>query len=1253
MNGKIAILGVVLILVSSVLIGLSVQGNAETTTVMIFGEPPSSAKILAKYPDGAYLCEVQRSYLNILKARHISYYEVQGLYTISFDFVKIDIRSNTIDIPPELKISGYEGDYGYYIVKLIGPASSEWLSDLSTYGKIYGYIPYYAYLMKIRNDFVQSLKSKNYISWIGLYQPAYKLESRDMLNMKGTVEYTMLLYPEVDRKTVANRLEELGGKVILPDDRYSWFRRINVEIDASQLPRIARMPEVMYIQVMPEFKLTNDVSSRIINVYFAWELTRNRLGLDLDGNGQIVGYADSGLDTGDPSNILEDFQGKIVAYHYYNSFFDTQQDGLGHGTHCAGSIAGSGYLSEVYQGYPTNDDNYDHAICGMAPEAQLVVGEIFTDDGYAWGLQFNSLSTIFGDAYNDGARIHSNSWGAQSNSYDSMAAEVDQFMWDHSDFTVFFAAGNSGPDANTVGSPGTAKDCVTVGASENNRPEYGPNADNINEVASFSSRGPTEDNRIKPDICAPGTWILSTRSTKMQDDISWGHWPWDANNDGIDDYCFMGGTSMATPTAAGAAALIRQYYTDYAGITPSAALIKATMINGAIDMGYGYPSNDQGWGRIDIKNSLFPDPPKTWKYWDVSSGLNTGGTWTQQITVKDSSIPLRITLVWTDYPGEANANPAIVNDLNLKVVSPGGTEYHGNVFSNSWSQPNPSSWDNLNTVENVFVENPETGTWTIEVDGASVSQGPQPFAVVARGALGAQVSYFVALTSTDNWMRIVQPGGQDTFTINVYNYGTNTDTITLSADAPNGITVSFNPSSVTLNSESVQSVGVTVSVSSSVSDGAYDLTITGTSSGNSNVKDQIVFKVVVRSSNPPSSTDFSSEPGGQGDFDIFVKGNTVYIAYVSGENGGKTIYLRYSSDGINWQKEQVSSGTGCEEPDIIVDDNNDIVVVWKEGTDIKLRYKSSGSWSAEKVLGSASDSNYPMVDEPTIAQDSSGYIWVFYKDLSVSNNVGYWNIKYVKSSSPNDPGSFSSPSNAPFTDTSMADYITDAYRASDGTLWVAYYQRDPNANPSYRVIRYAKYDGSNWDYGNVESSSQGDNYYAGIFEDSQGRIWFAWYSTRGGSGYQIYMAYYSSGSWSSTIGPIGTSTPYSPSPSMIELPDGSLAIVYIEYDNPYGAGNVIVAKSTDDFATYTTDYITMDGAGKSEVKAVVMNNEVWYIYSAITFKGGEWSGMGEQNANNDADLYIVVVSAVPEFEPFYILILFGLLIPTAFLRRKY
>ena len=189
---------------------------------------------------------------------------------------------------------------------------------------------------------------------------------------------------------------------------------------------------------------------------------------------------------------------------------------------------------------------------------------------------------------------------------------------------MLYAAGNAGPGAQTVGSPGTAKNVLTVGASENNRPDQGDDADNPNTMASFSSRGPTADGRLKPDVVAPGTWILSVRAAQAPDGSFWA--PFNQ------DYAYMGGTSMATPLSAGGAAIVREWLNKARSIAdPSAALLKAIIVNGATQLpGEQLASNNSGYGRLDLKNTLNANYVMMD---DHVQGLQTGGTVTYTVQV--------------------------------------------------------------------------------------------------------------------------------------------------------------------------------------------------------------------------------------------------------------------------------------------------------------------------------------------------------------------------------------------------------------------------------------------------------------------------------------------------------------------------------------------------------------------------------------------------------------------------------------------
>jgi hypothetical protein len=200
----------------------------------------------------------------------------------------------------------------------------------------------------------------------------------------------------------------------------------------------------------------------------------------------------------------------------------------------------------------------------------------------------------------------------------------------------------------------------------------------------------------------------------------------------------MGGTSMSTPLTSGAAAVVRDFYQKTAGHNASAALAKATLINTAVDLldenndgqddnDFPIPNYHEGWGLVDLAAAT----DGSHYYVDETTGLGTGASQVYTFTVTTADRPLKATLVWSDYPSTEAAAQNLVNDLDLTVTSPGNTTYQGNVFSGGWSQSGGAA-DRVNNVENVFISQPEPGTWTVQISGYNVPDGPQPFALVVN-----------------------------------------------------------------------------------------------------------------------------------------------------------------------------------------------------------------------------------------------------------------------------------------------------------------------------------------------------------------------------------------------------------------------------------------------------------------------------------------------------------------------------------------
>ncbi|WMW21084.1 PGF-pre-PGF domain-containing protein [Methanolobus mangrovi] len=642
-----------------------------------------------------------------------------------------------------LSTMSMEDTENYYIVQFTGPVRASWKQEITSTGAtIYNYIPNNAFIFKMSDNVKVQVQSLDFVKWIGEYKPEYKYEPE--LTYTNSIQiasteidtentYHVLLFYSEDYDSIASSIELLGGKIISGSGNI-----LKVQIATNMLPEIASINGVSWIEEYVQPTVNNDIAANITNANTVHETYR------LNGSGQIVAIADTGLDTGvNDSSMHADLRGRI------KSIIQTYNDGssadyAGHGTHVAGSVLGNGSLS---------GGQYR----GIAPEAELVFQALGDNNGSSLMYIPDDLNDLFQEAYDLGARIHTNSWGGASNgAYTVFSLQVDQFTWEHPDMLILFSAGNSGTDADgdgvidedSIAYPATAKNCLTVGASENDRGDnFGQGsyqnwgftwsnkypespiyedymANDIEGIAAFSSRGPTEDGRIKPDVVAPGTFIISTRSS-LASGTGWGTVSDNSN------YLYMGGTSMSTPITAGSAALVREYYTEIENLSsPSAALLKATIINGAMDLTPGQygngstqeiegrPDYSQGWGRVDIENSIYPQYPETIRYFDDPKPLNTGDFWNVSYDILNSDHPLRVTLVWTDYPGDAAAELQLVNNLDLKVVGPDDT-YNGN-----------GRIDTVNNVEGVELTNPSAGTYTFIVNGTDIPQGPQNFSLV-------------------------------------------------------------------------------------------------------------------------------------------------------------------------------------------------------------------------------------------------------------------------------------------------------------------------------------------------------------------------------------------------------------------------------------------------------------------------------------------------------------------------------------------
>ena len=498
-------------------------------------------------------------------------------------------------------------------------------------------------------------------------------------------------------ESVAN--EFLEGTTFAETGRYDG-------ITIASIADIVAEPSVAWIGEQPKLTNWNDQARNHMNI----NAMRSYYTTDLDGSGQIVAVADSGLDADHG-----DFGSRVIASVDLIGDGSTADAHSGHGTHVSCTVLGDGSRGTY---------------SGVAPEAELYFQAMENDNN--GNFQWSSINNMLNTAYNQGARIHTNSWGSSSSNdwgkYTASSEDVDdrtryydQYYSGREGYVVLFAAGNDGPDSGTVGAPGTAKNTITVGNSQN-RYQGSPNS-----IMDGSSRGPVDDGRIKPDIIAPGGYVRSCRAQEATD-IAGATW----SNSWYLEYT---GTSMATPNAAGTAALIREYITEISQRPePQGALVKALMILGARDVGTrDIPNMDEGWGRIDLRGTLAPSNGRGIWVDDRSVLSSSGNSKSYNFNITSPGQGFKAVLAWSDERGSRFSNTQLVNNLNLLVTTPSGVEYKGNEFSQGRSIQG-GIYDTLNNVEVVLIDSAEAGIWTVKVtDSQHSGTKAQPYAIAVSG----------------------------------------------------------------------------------------------------------------------------------------------------------------------------------------------------------------------------------------------------------------------------------------------------------------------------------------------------------------------------------------------------------------------------------------------------------------------------------------------------------------------------------------
>ncbi|MGA8365254.1 MAG: S8 family serine peptidase [Solirubrobacteraceae bacterium] len=692
---------------------------------------------------------------------------------ITINGVSLDPVAHIAELQAASLESMDAGDSNYILIQTDGVLTEEQQAQLTELGVvIHEYVPEETYICGYRPSDLHPIRELPFVTWVNVYLKGFKIAPSlrgDTPEVSASIlavaplqtpsrklhEVDVVLHEGVDAgsEEVADQIAAAAG--LDPSSLHTGQHKVRMMVQENRLDTLADLDAVRQIEEVPERQLFNNVARPIL----AADVSVN--GTQYRGEGQIVAVADTGFDRGSTKDVHPAFTGRVAKLYALGRKNPAKSDDPnGHGTHVAGSVLGDGKSATM-----------GGAIQGTAPRATLVLQSTLDSSGHLGGLP-TDLHDLFEPPYhNDSAHIHTNSWGATRAglAYDASATEIDDVVWKHQDLAICFAAGNEGVDGDgngivdrgSIGSQSAAKNCITIGASESVRrdfpltygqgwpSEFSANpiysdhiADKAEGMVAFSSRGPTKERRIKPDVVAPGTCILSTLSRAVVHPST----EYGKSSDKL--FFFDSGTSMATPLVAGCVAVLRETLVKNGTPKPSAALLKALLINGAVELAGQYspteagasPNNSSGFGRVDLAGSVIIPGPNPDSGLGEGGPLKQGGEDTIDLTIPkrapagephdqgqevdaptvSAGVTLKVTLVWSDPPGAA-----LQNDLDLIVRSANGQERHGNMGTSK-------AFDRQNNVEQIVWTGIPPGKAEIVIRAHRITQNAQPYAYAWR-----------------------------------------------------------------------------------------------------------------------------------------------------------------------------------------------------------------------------------------------------------------------------------------------------------------------------------------------------------------------------------------------------------------------------------------------------------------------------------------------------------------------------------------
>lgn len=608
----------------------------------------------------------------------------QTSYDILLRYAQFDPLYGEPEVISDLQA---RSDHELFVVQYITQGTEEWRETIRDLGGVdHRFLANHANIWRMDHETAATIRELPFVRWVGEFHPAYKLEN-ELLEAYYTGSLETRSYRLVvgewgpgEKATLVRNMETLGGFIEANIDE-GWV--VEAYLTPSQLFELIHTHEVLGVdrKGVPEEDM-NNVRNLMGGNYLH--------GLGFDGTGVRAEVMDGGLDTGRSE------------WKYAPILHGPTSGSTSHGTSTYSINFSNGSASTTR---------------GWAPDAQ----GIFADYGSYGGNRYAHTAELLTPAYE--AVYQSNSWGSsRTTTYTSISQEMDDIIFIN-DFVITQSQSNAG---NQDSRPQAwAKNIVAVGGIRH----YNNTNNNDDDWSFGASTGPAADGRVKPDLSA------------FYDSVN------TVNNSSF------GGTSAASPIVAGAFALTFEMWhngvfnnptsTSVFDSRPHSTLARALMINSAWQ--WPWNQNDitrfrQGWGRPDLEYMYDNRDAMLWvNESDVLSNLQSK---TYNVTVNAGTGEFRATMVYLDRAGTTSSGQHRINDLSMQVTAPNGTQYWGNNGLTAGNYNVSSSGGSSNTidvVENVIIQNPAVGDWTIEIFADEINQDTH----TETGALDADFALVV------------------------------------------------------------------------------------------------------------------------------------------------------------------------------------------------------------------------------------------------------------------------------------------------------------------------------------------------------------------------------------------------------------------------------------------------------------------------------------------------------------------------------